>query len=135
MQDAPRSAWLFTSESARASVQIALKNKAEAKAKAEALAKHASNTLSDSEAFREQRAVRAREHMRLLQEKIDAELAKAKPDTKALRELSDTLAKFELVEQKLSGRASPGSLRPSSRKPDKDRQSYAAPEPTSEEPE
>ena len=56
-----------------------------------------------------------RAQVRLIMNRIDRELEQGHLDTKALRDLGDTLARFEAMEQKLSMRAGPGSLKPTAK--------------------
>lgn len=67
------------------------------------------------DAFRETMLERVRAQIRMIMARIDAELEKSVLDTRALRDLGDTLARFESMEQKLSMRAGPGSLKPTAK--------------------
>jgi hypothetical protein len=65
--------------------------------------------------FRETAKNRAREHMSKLQDKIDEVLDKRDLDVKAMRDLADAVLKLEQVEQRLSGRPLPGTLKPTNK--------------------
>ena len=65
--------------------------------------------------FREDMLKGVRAQVRLIMARIDKELEQGHLDTKALRDLGDTLARFEAMEQKLSMRAGPGSLKPTAK--------------------
>lgn len=93
----------------------------------------ARNAIPDAESspeddFRKETLARVREHLKALSAKMDAELDKPKINTKSLRDLTDAISKLETVEQRLSNRPAPGSLRPTSDKP-KARRNTPAPEP------
>ncbi len=84
---------------------------------------------SPSDDFREDMLKSTRAQMRLISMRIDKELEKATLDSKVLKELSETMTRLEAIEQKLSMRSGPGTLKPSN-KPQKPRPgSQYAPEP------
>ncbi|MFA7335126.1 MAG: hypothetical protein WC130_12665 [Kiritimatiellia bacterium] len=70
---------------------------------------------SPTDDFREDMLKGVRAQVRLIMNRIDRELEQGHLDTKALRDLGDTLARFEAMEQKLSMRAGPGSLKPTAK--------------------
>lgn len=80
--------------------------------------------------FREVAKLRVREQFKKLQDKIDDVLDRRELDVKAMRDLADASLKLESIEQKLSGRAGPGTLKPSN-KPQSRRQ-LSDPEPSPE---
>ncbi len=75
----------------------------------------------DPEDFRNSMLLSVRAQTKLILSRIDKELEKPGLDTKALKELADTLARFEAMEQKLSMRAGPGSLKPTAARQPKGR--------------
>lgn len=79
--------------------------------------------------FRNQVANRVRNQIHAIQAKIDDQLNQAVLDSKVLKELTEALARLETIEQKLSGRASPGALRPRSEKTSRSRPSEPEPMP------
>ncbi len=89
------------------------------------------DALHDAEKFRHEAKLRTREQFRKLQDKIDDVLDRRELDVKAMRDLADASLKLESVEQRLSGRPLPGTLKPSSA-PTKRRQTFAEPIPLSE---
>ena len=68
-----------------------------------------------SESFREMTLNRVRRQIKLLLDKIDCTLDRRNIEAKEMQELTNALFKLEAVEQKLSGRAAPGTLRPTSK--------------------
>lgn len=84
--------------------------------------------------FRNQVANRVRNQIHAIQAKIDDQLNKPALDSKVLKELTEALARLETIEQKLSGRASPGALRPRSEKSSRSRPSEPEPMPEDGEP-
>lgn len=87
--------------------------------------------LHDAEMFRRETTVRARGQFRRLQDKIDALLDCRDLDVKAMRDLADASLKLESIEQKLSGRAGPGTLKPTNRPQRAQTSSLDSPEPAS----
>lgn len=83
----------------------------------------------DAESFRGKATLRVREHIERLQERIDDLLDRRDLDVKAMRDLADAVLKLEQIEQKLSGRAGPGNLRPIAQQKPMRRASVPYPEP------
>lgn len=83
--------------------------------------------------FRTKVMVRVRKQMIAIQKKMDKELDADAMDSKVLKELTEALARLETIEQKLSGRASPGALRPRSEKSSRSRPSEPEPMPEADQ--
>ncbi len=84
--------------------------------------------------FREDMVKSTRAQIRLIASKIDKELERSTIDSKVIKELSETMTRLEAIEQKLSMRSGPGTLKPSN-KPQKPRSSaQSAPEPQDDPP-
>lgn len=79
--------------------------------------------------FRSKVLARTRKQMAMIQKKMEEQLNKDVLDSKVLKELTEAFARLETVEQKLSGRASPGSLRPTSKR---DKRQASSPMPMSD---
>ncbi len=103
----------FTSANA---AEMAAKAHESRRLHAEALRNSLEAARNPSEDFRADALKSVRAQMRLILGRIDKELEKAVLDTKVLRELGATVTKFEAMEQKLSMRAGPGSLKPAAPK-------------------
>lgn len=134
---AQRPHWLFTSESAKKLSEKAVEARREKlralQAKANAWMTYASNDPNGPQTFRDLSAARTREQMEQIQAKIGEQLNKPVLDSKVLKELTEALARLETIEQKLSGRASPGALRPRSEKASRSRPSEPEPMPESDQ--
>ncbi len=116
----------FTAENAREMQQRAQAAKA---ARIEEMRKTLETLRQPSDDFREDMLKSTRAQMRLIAGRMDKELEKAALDSKVLKELSETMTRLEAIEQKLSMRSGPGTLKPSS-KPQKPRSgAQSAPEP------
>ena len=76
------------------------------------------NTVEQSEpelpvdTFRAEMLANVRGKIKTILEAIDGQLEAKALDSKVLKELTDALYRFEAMEQKLSGRAGPGSMKP-----------------------
>ncbi len=80
--------------------------------------------------FRDLMLKKIRAQIKTMLKLVDAELDKPILSNKVLRDLGEIIAKFEAMEQKLSMRAGPGSLKPTVQKPAKGRTAAQhAPEP------
>lgn len=104
----------FTTENAREMQQRAQAAKA---ARVEEMRKTLETLRQPSDDFREDMLKSTRAQMRLIAGRMDKELESAKLDSKVLKELSETMTRLEAIEQKLSMRSGPGTLKPSSKPP------------------
>ena len=75
----------------------------------------ASEVALPEDEFRNATMIRVRKHVAILQDKLDDALDEA--DYKARRDLAESLKKLEEVEQRLSNRPLPGTLKPTQAKP------------------
>lgn len=78
--------------------------------------------------FQARTLARVRIQIAAIQQKIDKQLAMPTTDSKIVKELMDAFSRLEIAEQKLSGRAAPGSLRPSTKGKRGKGEAFAAPE-------
>ncbi len=69
----------------------------------------------DASSFQAKTLARVRLQMQAVQTKLDDLLTARDFDSKAFKELTEAFSRLEVADQKLSGRAAPGSLRPSTK--------------------
>ena len=106
----------FTRETARAMQAKGQAVKAARVAKLRETIENLRETITEEpQDFRYSMLLSVRSQIKIIITKIDRELEQGHLDTKALRDLGDTLARFEAMEQKLSMRAGPGSLKPTAK--------------------
>ncbi len=121
----------FTRENAK---EMSAKGNAAKAARLQAMRETLEASREPSEDFREDMLKSTRAQMRLISSRMDKELEKSVLDSKVLKELSETMTRLEAIEQKLSMRSGPGTLKPSN-KPQKPRSAtQSAPEPQDDPP-
>lgn len=79
------------------------------------------------DSFREEMLCDVRAKMKAIMKRMDDLLDAGELDSKVFKELTESLARLETMEQKLSMRSAPAAMKPAAAKASKSRQSYSAP--------
>jgi len=111
---------MFTAENARAMGAKGLVARLENKVKRQAMLIEAEKQIDKAlelGVFTQDRLLRVRKQLSMLDERIQAEIDKARPDGQLLDRMVSAQSRLAEQERQLAGRPLPGSLKPSSRPP------------------